>query len=136
MIPGSRRALGLSLCLAVACGSSERAEAQRSAGRVAHAIETVRKAPNLDKAEGLRGLTEVACTGADVCATRDVCRAAYALHVEATRLTQAAKLQVLRGQSLEAAKVLGAAQEKLGEARRQVADCTEREGSLRRRYRL
>ena len=75
----------LALCATLACGSSQRdIEAKQSAGRVAHAIEVVRDAPNAAKATALAELTKVACSGPDVCETKGACRSAYALHVEAT----------------------------------------------------
>jgi hypothetical protein len=99
-------------------------------------MEVLRGAPNPAKAEALRELAKAPCASPEACAARDVCVAAYTTHVEALALTQAAKLQASQGQGAEAAKVLGAAEQKLSQASQQVVDCTEREGALRHLYKL
>ena len=111
-------------------------EAQQSAGRVARAIEVLRNAANDAKAKPLEALAQVACTGPDVCETREACRAAYTLHVDAVSLTGAARQKAADGQATDAAKLLGSAQQMLGEAGSKVQACIERESALRRRYKL
>ena len=123
-------------CVPLACSSSQDALAKQSAGRIARAIEVVRDAPNAGKATALAELAKLSCSGPDVCETRDACQAAYALHVEATTLTQAAKLKLNEGDSAAAAKLLGASEQKLAEASPKVEACTTRESALRRRYKL
>jgi hypothetical protein len=123
-------------CLLAACGSAREAEAKQSAARVARAIEVVRSAPNAAKGAALQDLVKVPCGSPDGCAARDACQAAYALYVEALALTQAAKLQLADGKPADAAKLVGASEEKLTDASRRIADCTEREGALRLRYKL
>jgi hypothetical protein len=98
-------------CLLAGCGSAREAEAKQS-------------------------LVKVACGSSDGCRARDVCHSAYALYVEALTLTQAAKQQLGDGKAADAAKLVGASEEKLTEASRSIADCTEREGALRLRYKL
>jgi hypothetical protein len=110
--------------------------AQQSAARIARAIEMLRNAPNAGKAGLLKSLVELGCTGPDVCETRDACQRAYTLHVDAVGLTQTAKRQLQEGKTPQAAQLLITAQEKLSEASRKVADCTDREAALRRRYKL
>jgi hypothetical protein len=126
----------LAACCALGCSSAQDIDAKQSAGRVAHAIEVVRDAPNAGKAVALAELGKAACSGPDVCETREACRAAYALHVEATTLTQAAKLELNEGNAAEAANLLGASEQKLTEAAPKVDACLDREGALRRRYKL
>jgi len=121
---------------ALACSSSQDGLAQQSAGRLARAIEVVRDAPNAGKAKALAELGKLSCTGPEVCETRDICQAAYALHVEATTLTQAAKLKLGDGDPTAAAQLLGAAQQKLSQASAKVETCTTHESALRRRYKL
>jgi hypothetical protein len=96
----------------------------------------VRAAPNASKARALADLVKLGCSGLDVCDTRDVCTAAYQLHVDAVALTQAAKVRISDGKTPEAARLLVSAEEKLNEASRRVARCAERETSLRHRYKL
>jgi hypothetical protein len=122
--------------LLLACASKKETDVRQSAARVARAVEVLRGAPNRAKAEALRELAKVPCESAEVCAARDACVTAYTTHVEALALTQAAKLQASQGQAADAAKVLGAAEQKLDEARTKVIDCTDREAALRRLYKL
>ena len=135
----SRQPLGPLLaaaCFALGCSSSEDALAKQSAGRVARAIEVVRDAPNAGKATALAELAKLSCSGPDVCETRDACQTAYALHVEATTLTQAAKLKLNEGDAAAAANLLGASEQKLSDASGKVSSCMDRESALRRRYKL
>ena len=118
------------------CPSKKEADARQSAARVARAIEVLRGAPNPAKAEALRELAKVGCESPEACLARDACVAAYTTHVEALALTQAAKLQASEGQAAQAAKVLGAAEQKLSEASTKVTDCTDREAALRHLYKL
>lgn len=122
--------------LALSCSPSQEAAAQKSAAQVARAIEVLRQAPNPAKAEPLAALAKLPCSGPDVCQTRDSCREAYALHVEAISLTAAAKQKLADDEPLEAAKLLNASDQKLKDADSRVATCTELEGALRRRYKL
>ena len=127
----------LSLLAALAgCGSSREAAEQQSAARIARAVEMLRDAPNAAKAAALDGLGKVDCNGAEVCAARDACAAAYRTHTEAVTLTEAAKLALAEGKDADAAKLLGSAQQKLTAASSKVSDCTDREAALRRRYKL
>lgn len=118
------------------CSGSDDAAAKQSAAQVARGVEVLRNAANPAKAAALAPLVHADCSGPDVCETRDACATAYAQHVEGLALTEAAKLQLTTGKSLEASKLLGTAERKLGEAASKIADCTDREASLRRRYKL
>lgn len=130
-----RFARGLLLLSLAACSDRD-AQAKQSAARVARAIELVREAPNAGKGAVLPQLGAAACAAPDVCQTRDRCRAAYALHVEATSLTAAAAHSMSRGNAQEAAALLGSAQEKLGQAGMQIDACMALERALRQKYRL
>ena len=130
-----RLALTLSL-FTVCCSSRADIEAQKSAGLIARAIQQLRDAPNDAKPPALAELTKLSCAGADVCETRAACQTAYQEHIDALALTAAAKLKLSAGQAQEAAKLLGSAQDKLGQASSLVTLCTEREAALRRRYKL
>lgn len=128
-------ALGLLPCL-LSCNSARHAEEQKSAAQVARAVEVLRNAPNETKAGPLAELGKLRCVGADVCGARDACRIAYTLHVDALALTAAAKDQVAFRDNPRAGKLLISAEQKLTQASQKVADCVEREGALRRRYKL
>jgi hypothetical protein len=122
--------------LVLACGSRVDPDAQQSAGRIAHAVEQLRNAPNAGKPLALAELSKLSCRGIDVCETRDACTKAYTEHNDALALTAVAKQKLTAGEGAESAKLLGAAEEKLGQAAVLVSSCTEREGALRRRYKL
>lgn len=132
----SARYLRLVGLLSLAACRSEEAEAQKSAAQVARAVEVLREADNAKKVPALRALHALACRGEAVCETRDACHAGYLLHVDGFTLTQAAKQLMIDGKGAEAAKLLGAAEEKLLDAGGKVAICTDREAALRRRYKL
>lgn len=131
----SRLARGL-LLLGLAACSDHDVQVKQSAARVARAIELVREAPNAGKRAVLPQLGQAACAAPDVCQTRDRCRAAYELHVEATSLTAAASHSLSLGNAQEAAALLGSAQEKLGRAGQQIDDCMALERALHQKYRL
>lgn len=118
------------------CGSSPDPAELKSAAQTARAVEVLRLAPNPGKAAALTSLAALGCTGAEVCATRDACSAAYRVHVEGLNLTEAAKLQMGDGKGDAAAGLLAAAEQKVGQAQTLVASCTEREAALRRRFKL
>jgi hypothetical protein len=119
----------------VACSQRDTG-AQQSAGRVARAIEVLRNAPNDGKASALQALGALPCQGPDVCETRDSCRSAYALHVDGVNLTAAARQKTADGQNVDAANLLGSAQQLLQESAAKIQDCIERESALKRRYKL
>lgn len=121
--------------LVLACGPRVDPDAQQSAGRVARAVEQLRNAPNAGKPVALGALGKLSCSGPEVCETRDACTKAYTEHIDALSLTAAAKLK-MESDGAEAARLLGAAEEKLGAAALLVTACTERESALRRRYKL
>ena len=56
--------------------------------------------------------------------SRDACTSAYALHVDALALTQVAKQNIVDGQHEQAAKLIGAAETKLEQARSGIDRCT------------
>jgi hypothetical protein len=120
----------------LACNAAREAEEQKSAAHIARAIEVLRNAPNEMKAGPLAELGKLPCVGAEVCGTREACRVAYTLHVDALALTAAAKDQVAFRDNPRAGKLLISAEQKLSEAGVRVADCVEREATLRHRYKL
>jgi hypothetical protein len=129
-----RLAPWVSVALALAC--DEELETRASAARVARAIELLRNAPNAGKGQGLSALEATACRGEDVCRVKRACVSAYTLHVEGVTLTEAARLQIAQDKPHDAARVLGAAEQKLAQAGPKLLDCSERVGALRRQYKL
>jgi len=134
-VRAARRGWATTLLLVAACSHRD-TEAQQSAGRLTRAIEVLRNAPNDAKATPLKVLADLPCHGPEVCETRDACRSAYELHVDGVSLTAAARQKAADGRDLEAASLLGSAQQKLRDSASKVADCIERESALKRRYKL
>jgi hypothetical protein len=128
--------LALLVLLPFGCHAAEELRAQQSAGGVLLALKVLRDAPNSEKAKALSGLAQAPCSGEGVCEVRDICRKAYALHVEGVTLTEAAKQRLRDGNAVDAAKLLGPAEEKLKGAALQVDECTDRAAALQRRYNL
>lgn len=96
--------------------------------------ERLRRAANPDKAAALAELAAAPCPNPAACAMRDECATAYTIHVDALRLTQAAKLQMGDGKGEQAAGLLGAAEAGLQQAGAKVAQCTDLAAKLRRDY--
>jgi hypothetical protein len=127
--------VALALLLIGGCDPKREEREQQSASSVAFAEERLRALPNADKAQAL-GLLSGACYGAEPCDVQRRCRDAYAGHVQATTLTAAAKQKLLDGDAQGAAGLVTAAEQKLTQAARDVADCTDRASALRRHYKL
>jgi hypothetical protein len=96
--------------------------------------ERLRGAANPDKAAALAELAAAACPNRSACAMRDTCAAAYTLHVDALKLTQAAKQRMQDGEGVQAASLLGAAEANLKQASLKVGQCTELTAKLRHDY--
>jgi hypothetical protein len=94
--------------------------------------DRLRNAANPEKATFLAELASAPCPSRDACDTREQCIGAYTLHVDGLKLTQAAKLQMQDGRGDEAARLLGSAEAKLGQARDKVSRCTELAAALRK----
>jgi hypothetical protein len=117
------------------CDPNRELREQQSASSIALAEERIRALPNADKGQAL-GLLSGTCFGSEPCEVQRRCRDAYAGHVQATTLTAAAKQKLADGDAQAAAGLVTAAQQKLTQAAREVADCTDRASALRRHYKL
>ena len=129
------RLCALLVVVLASCEPSVHDRERQSAAQVLRAEQAVRSADNADK-QRLLPFFAMPCFGQEPCDVQRRCREAYALHVDALRLTQVAKQTFADGKSAEAAGLLGSAEHKLQQARSQVADCTDRASALRRRYHL
>lgn len=124
-------ALGL---LLFGCDAGREQRLKQSVAQLCWAEDRLRAAPNAQKAELLAALSRTPCPEPAACAARDVCTAGYTLHVDALALTQVAKQSLADGQGERAAKLLGAAEEKLKLAAARIDTCTSRVAALRRSY--
>lgn len=114
--------------------SEETVRAQQQVARLCWVEDRIRNAANADKSSFLADLASAPCPAPDACAMREACVSGYTLHVDALKLTSAAKQLVRDGRDAEAASILGAAETKLKEAGTQVARCTSLTADLRRTY--
>jgi len=132
-----RRALWALALAALGCRARPSPADAEAVAHICWTEQRLRTVANPEKAPYLTSMRAAGCTtGSEACVVRDRCAAAYALHVDALALTQAAKQQLADDQGEAAAKLLGAAQQKLEQARAPIADCTDRAAALRRRYGL
>lgn len=133
-----RAAWALSALLLVAChGEAEQAH-RTEAGRITHAVENLRNAPNAKKAPYLTSLERTPCSVPDLCALKRACVDAYRRQLDALGAVRAVKkaLQTDGGPALahSAAVRLGSAQKQLADANRRAHHCADLQGAVERRY--
>ena len=131
--------LVVSALAAWGCGGAERA-AKAEAAAIVRAVAIVRAAPNEAKAPLLPGLKGAVCSDPEVCELKKVCVTAYERHQSAIDLTAQVRARLDSGADAgEAQKLvvlLVDAERKLAESRTLSDDCAEREGAVRRRFKL
>jgi hypothetical protein len=122
----------------VGCNPRAKDEAgeKQAVARLCWAENRIRTAPNADKFGFLADLTRSPCPTPSACNMRDRCAEGYGTHVEALRLTAAAKQLLTDGRDGDAAGILGAAEAKLKEAGPRITECTSLAADLRRQYSL
>lgn len=122
----------------VACSRKGTDEARPEAGLVAHAVEQLRKAGNVEKRPFLKALEATACTASDVCSLKKTCTEAYTLEVTALEALAAVRSQVRGGAEIAASAVelLGQAEHDLEAAHDKTKTCADLEAEVRRTYSL
>jgi hypothetical protein len=122
----------LSQC-SLGASASEKAEA----GRISHAINQLRAAPNTQKNELLDALKSVACQTAELCELQRVCVDGYGQHVFALAETARAKSLIATPDgAAEAARILDFAQSELAQAAPKISHCADAQGATQRKYKL
>jgi hypothetical protein len=116
------------------CDPHDGLHEQQTVAHLCWTEERLRRAANPDKAALLAELATAPCPDRAACTVRDKCAAAYTLHVDALKLTQAAKQRMQAGEGQQAAGLLSAAEANLKQAGVQVAQCTELTAKLRHDY--
>lgn len=124
-------ALGL---LLLGCDANRELREHETVAHLCWAEERLRSAANAEKELLLADLAQTPCPVAEACAARDKCSSGYTLHVDALKLTAVAKQNMADGQAEQAAKLLGAAEEKLKASRMRIDECTASMAALRRAY--
>jgi hypothetical protein len=122
----------LSQC-SLGASASEKAEA----GRISHAIDQLRVAPNTQKGELLDALKAVNCETAELCELQRVCVDGYGQHVFAlTETARAKSLMATPDGAAEAARILDFAQSELAQAAPKISHCADAQGATQRKYKL
>jgi hypothetical protein len=123
--------LALAQLGAFACDANAAQREAETTSYVARSEERLRNASNPEKAEALKLFDRPCSAPPEACEVQRICRSAYNLHVDGLKLKDVAKSKMAAGQDLEAAKLLGAAGDKLKQAGPRVAECTNRAAQLR-----
>jgi hypothetical protein len=134
----SRWAL-LSASVLCQCSLGPSANQKAEAGRISHAIDVLRDAPNPQKSALFAALQSAPCEAPDLCELKRVCLAGYAQHLHGLDETARAKA-LLADSGAEAATsaiaALGAAKTALAQAEPQIAHCTDAQGAAHRKYKF
>jgi hypothetical protein len=126
----------LSPC-SLACSLGASATEKAAAGRINHAIDQLRVAPNAQKGELLAGLKNVPCETPELCELQRACLDGYGQHVFALAETARAKsLLATVGGAAEAARILDFAQSELALAASKISHCADAQGVTQRKYKL
>ena len=119
------------------CSLGASASEKAAAGRISHAIDQLRAAPNAQKGELLAGLKGVTCETPELCELQRVCADGYAQHVFALAETARAKSLVgTPNGAAEAARILDFAQSELTLAAPKISHCADAQGVTQRKYKL
>ena len=106
------------------CSLGASAGEKAEAGRINHAIEQLRFAPNAQKGELLEALKSVSCENAELCELKRVCVEGYGQHVFALAETARAKSLLTAPEgATEAARILDFAQSELTQAAPKISHC-------------
>ena len=123
------------LLVAAACGptTAEKTEADR----VSRAVDALRTADNSAKRPRLKALELASCRLKDVCDVKSICVEAYRLHVRGLEATAAAGRSVKTDAAAPGvAKLLKSAEADLAAAEVAAKRCVDRQGDLKRKYKL
>jgi hypothetical protein len=117
------------------CSLGPSADQKAEAGRITHAVDALRDAPNAAKSQLFAALQSAACETPDLCQLKQICVAGYGVHLHALSETARAKsLLATPGTEADAAQALDIATHELSEAAPQISQCADAEGAARRKY--
>ena len=107
---------------------------REEAARLLWTIDRLRQVPNQDKPRRLVELERAACSRADTCALKGRCTQAYRTFVRA--LAEISTAQSALPDPGQSSATLIEAEDDLGKAKQQMADCSQAQSDFGRRYRL
>ncbi len=106
-----------------------------NAAALDHAIDSLRQAPNSQKAKLLTELQKLRCEEPPLCELKKLCEAGYARHVAALHAIAEVKRRLHDGAVPSTlARELERSRKELLAAERQAQDCVARQGRIRERY--
>ena len=135
-------AVALLLLLCAGCPGEVAQQGRGEAGRVAHAVRSLREAHNRAKRPRLEELERLKCKDAAVCDLQQTCVTAYRSHLQGVDKSEGVRrnLDAPDASAVERATELLAeldtAEELLRGARTGTERCAELEGKLRRKHKL
>ena len=117
------------------CSLGPSASQKAEAGRISHAIDALRDAPNAAKQQLFAALQSAACETPELCALKQQCVTGFAQHLHALSETAHAKALLMSpGNETEAAKALTAAETGLSQAAPEIDKCADLQGAAQRKY--
>lgn len=117
------------------CSLGPSANQKAEAGRISHAIDALRDAPNAAKQQLFAALQGAACETPDLCALKQQCVTGFAEHLHALGETARAKALLMSpGNETEAAIALTAAETGLSQAAPEIDKCADLQGAAQRKY--
>ena len=117
------------------CSLGPSASQKAEAGRISHAVDALRDAPNSAKQQLFAALRDAACETPDLCALKQQCVTGFEAHLHALSETARAKSLLLSpGNETEAAIALTAAETGLTQAAPEITKCTDLQGAAQRKY--
>jgi hypothetical protein len=130
-------AFGLALLVLSGCSFGPSASQKAEAGRISHAVDRLRQAPNAQKPELFAALQGAPCETPELCELKRICSAGYDLHLRGLGETARAKgLLADGGTDAAVNQALDAAKSALAQAEPQLAQCADAQGAAQRKYKL
>jgi hypothetical protein len=119
------------------CSLGASAGEKAEAGRISHAIDQLRSAPNAQKGQLLDALKGASCETSELCELQRACVDGYGQHVFAlAEITRAKSLIATPEGAAEAARILDFAQSELALAAPKISHCADAQGATQRKYKL
>jgi len=119
------------------CSLGASATEKAEAGRLNHALNRLRAAPNAEKGDRLDELKSVSCETAELRELQRICVDGYRQHVFALAETARAKSLLSSPQRAgEAARLLDFARSELSQAAPKISHCADAQGVTQRKYKL
>lgn len=118
------------------CNKRPSQDAVAEAAGLSHGIDTLRQAPNPQKAEQLGLLRQMPCSEPDLCELKRECERAYAKHVAALGRVEQVKAEIEKGEEEGLDDELDGARAALIEAEAETQGCVALQAGVKQSYEL